>query len=263
MGAVDMARQELNVYRMELLGAQVRGVASGTQTLKDAINEAMRDWVTNVRDTYYLLGSALGPDPYPRMVRFFQSIIGEEARRQILEATQQLPAAVVACVGGGSNAIGIFSGFLQDAGVRLIGVEAGGRGSASGEHAARFLPGGGRPGVLHGALTYVLQDREGQIAETHSVSAGLDYCAVGPEHAYLRESRRAEYTTASDDEALAAFHKLSELEGILPALESAHAVSHGMKLARTLPSSEAILINLSGRGDKDVESVHKLEETRP
>ena len=258
MGVVDMARQAPNVQRMRLLGAEVRGVESGSQTLKDAINEAIRDWVTNVQDTYYLLGSALGPHPYPTMVRDFQSIIGREAREQILSAETRLPDAIVACVGGGSNAIGIFHEFLQDESVRLIGVEAGGLGIASGQHAARFSdPALGRPGVLHGCYTYVLQDTDGQIAATHSVSAGLDYAAVGPEHTYLRELKRASYTFATDDEALAAFQTLSRLEGILPAIESSHAVAEAIKLAAKMPSSGILLVNLSGRGDKDLDTVLK------
>ena len=263
MGTEDMQRQALNVYRMHLLGSEVRAVESGSRTLKDAINEALRDWVTNVRDTYYLLGSALGPDPYPRMVRHFQSVIGAEARRQVLEQAAQIPAAVIACVGGGSNAIGIFSGFERDESVRLIGVEAGGAGPELGRHAARFAPDGGRPGVLQGTLTYVLQDADGQIASTHSVSAGLDYPAVGPEHAFLRQAGRAEYTSVSDDDALAAFHQLSELEGIIPALESAHAVAYAMRFAATLSAEHIVVINLSGRGDKDVETVQKLSPLPP
>jgi tryptophan synthase beta chain len=244
---------------MRLLGAEVRGVDSGSRTLKDAINEALRDWVTNVRDTYYLLGSALGPDPYPRMVRHFQSVIGAEAREQILKQAGRLPAAVIACVGGGSNAIGIFSAFQRDKAVRLIGVEAGGSGPHVGQHAARFAEEGGRPGVFQGTLSYVLQDAEGQIAATQSVSAGLDYAAVGPEHVWLRQTGRAEYTSVSDAEALGAFHKLSELEGIIPALESAHAVAYALDFAPTLGREQVVLINLSGRGDKDVETVQKLE----
>jgi tryptophan synthase beta chain len=265
MGTEDMQRQALNVYRMRLLGAEVRGVESGSRTLKDAINEALRDWVTNVRDTYYLLGSALGPDPYPRMVRHFQSVIGAEARRQMLAQAGRLPAVVVACVGGGSNAIGIFSAFQRDKAVRLIGVEAGGCGPHLGQHAARFAAEGGRPGVFQGTLSYVLQDAEGQIAATQSVSAGLDYAAVGPEHVWLRQTGRAEYTSASDAEALAAFHRLSELEGIIPALESAHAVAYALELAPTLSREQAVLINLSGRGDKDVETIQKLSplQTQP
>jgi tryptophan synthase beta chain len=252
MGVDDMARQRPNVFRMKLLGAEVRGVESGSRTLKDAINEAMRDWVTNP-DSYYLLGSALGPHPYPTMVRDFQSVIGREARDQILAAAGRLPDTVIACVGGGSNAIGMFYGFLDDAAVDLRGVEAGGRGTALGEHAARFS--GGRLGVLHGSRTYVLQDDDGQIALTHSVSAGLDYAAIGPEHALLHDEERAFYTTASDDEALQAFQLLSRLEGIIPALESAHAVAEAIKLAPTMRQDQIILVNLSGRGDKDIFTV--------
>jgi tryptophan synthase beta chain len=252
MGVDDMARQRPNVFRMKLLGAEVRGVASGSRTLKDAINEAMRDWVTHP-DSYYLLGSALGPHPYPTMVRDFQSVIGREAREQILAAAGKLPDVVIACVGGGSNAIGMFHGFLDDASVDLRGVEAGGRGAALGEHAARFS--GGRLGVLHGAYTYVLQDDDGQIALTHSISAGLDYAAVGPEHALLHDEERAFYTSVNDDEALEAFQMLSRLEGIIPALESAHAVAEAIKLAPTLPADQVVLVNLSGRGDKDIFTV--------
>jgi tryptophan synthase beta chain len=233
-------------------------VASGSQTLKDAINEAIRDWVTNVRDTHYLLGSALGPHPYPTIVRDFQSVIGREAREQMLSATGRLPHVAVACVGGGSNAIGLFSGFREDEEVALIGVEAGGAGVASGRHAARFSdPGKGRLGVIHGTRTYVLQDADGQIAETHSVSAGLDYAAVGPEHAFLRDTERAFYTLATDDEALAAFQLLCETEGIIPALESSHAVAEAIKRAPTMRPDEILLVNLSGRGDKDLDTVMK------
>ena len=256
MGAVDIARQQPNVLRMKLLGAEVRPVDAGTRTLKDAINEAIRDWVTNVRDTHYLLGSALGPHPYPTIVRDFQSVIGIEARVQIVAQAGRLPDACVACVGGGSNAIGLFHAFRGDAGVRLIGVEAGGEGVATGHHAARFAdPSLGRPGVLHGTYTYVLQDADGQIAETHSISAGLDYAAVGPEHALLRETGRAEYTVATDDEALAAFQLLARTEGILPALESAHAIAEAVRLAPTLRPDQIVLVNLSGRGDKDLDTV--------
>ncbi len=260
MGSEDIARQSLNVFRMKLLGAEVRAVDSGSRTLKDAINEALRDWVTNVRETYYLLGSALGPHPYPTMVREFQRVIGDEARKQILETERTLPTAVVACVGGGSNAIGMFTAFVGDASVRLIGVEAAGRSLKLGEHAARFD--GGRPGVLQGTYSYVLQDADGQIASTHSISAGLDYAAVGPEHAFLREIGRAEYTSVTDEEALAAFHELSRTEGIIPALESAHAVAHAMSLARTLKRTDVVLVNLSGRGDKDVDSVLGRSEAK-
>ncbi|MBM4457359.1 MAG: tryptophan synthase subunit beta [Chloroflexi bacterium] len=261
MGSVDMARQHPNVLRMRLLGAEVRPVESGSRTLKDAINEAIRDWVTNVRTTHYLLGSALGPHPYPTLVRDFQAVIGIEARAQMLAEIGRLPDACVACVGGGSNAIGLFHAFRADLGVRLIGVEAGGAGIASGRHAARFAdPLLGRPGVLHGAYTYVLQDADGQIAATHSISAGLDYPAVGPEHARLRELGRAEYTIANDDEALAAFQLLARTEGILPALESAHALAEAGRLAPTLRPDQVILVNLSGRGDKDLESVARVLE---
>ena len=256
MGTVDIARQQPNVLRMKLLGAEVRPVDAGTRTLKDAINEAIRDWVTNVRDTHYLLGSALGPHPYPTMVRDFQSVIGSEARVQIVAQAGRLPDVCVACVGGGSNAIGLFHAFREDAGVRLIGVEAGGEGIATGRHAARFAdPTLGRPGVLHGAYTYVMQNADGQIAETHSLSAGLDYAAVGPEHALLRETGRAEYTVATDDEALAAFQLLARTEGILPALESAHAIAEAVRLASTMKPDQIILVNLSGRGDKDLNTV--------
>jgi tryptophan synthase beta chain len=259
MGAEDMQRQSLNVFRMRLLGAEVREVDSGSRTLKDAINEALRDWVTNVADTYYLLGSALGPHPYPFMVRDFQTVIGREARAQFIEKEGQLPDALVACVGGGSNSIGLFYPFLADRNVRMIGVEAGGTGRELGQHAARFLAeGGGRPGVLQGTLSYVLQDAHGQIASTHSISAGLDYPSIGPEHAHLRDISRVDYVTATDSEALEAFQKLSELEGIIPALESAHAVSYALKLASEMRSEQSILVNLSGRGDKDVQAVAEL-----
>jgi tryptophan synthase beta chain len=258
MGAVDMARQEPNVFRMKLLGADVRQVTSGTQTLKDAINEAIRDWVTNVRDTHYLLGSALGPHPYPTMVREFQSVIGSESREQILAQAGQLPDTVIACVGGGSNAIGIFSGFIGDEAVELIGVEAGGEGINSGKHAARFGdPSRGRIGVMHGTRTYVLQNEDGQIAETHSVSAGLDYAAVGPEHAMLRDLERAYYTSATDGEALNAFSVLCRTEGIIPALESSHALAELVKRAPKMKKDQIILVNLSGRGDKDLNTVMK------
>ena len=252
MGVEDMRRQRPNVFRMRLLGAEVRGVTSGSCTLKDAINEAMRDWVTNP-DSYYLLGSALGPHPYPTMVRDFQSVIGREAREQMLQETGRLPDLVVACVGGGSNAIGIFHPFIADAGVRLLGVEAGGMGVDTGKHAARFA--GGRPGVLHGTHSYVLQDEDGQIAATHSVSAGLDYASVGPEHAYLRDTARAEYESATDAEALDAFQLLCRTEGIIPALESAHAIAAAARIAPTLPPDQILLVNLSGRGDKDIFTV--------
>ncbi|HEY5596248.1 MAG TPA: tryptophan synthase subunit beta [Candidatus Bipolaricaulota bacterium] len=253
MGAKDVERQRLNVFRMELLGAQVRVVHAGSQTLKDAINEALRDWTANVEGTHYLLGSVLGPHPYPEMVAWFQTVIGREARAQMLETEGRLPDAVVACVGGGSNAIGMFRPFLQDQGVQLIGVEAAGQGIETGRHAARFAdPKSGRPGVLHGAFTYVLQDSDGQVLGTHSIAAGLDYPAVGPEHAYLRAQGRVRFTTADDDEALAALRLLSKREGILPALESAHAVAYALRLAQEAPADGVILINLSGRGDKDL-----------
>ncbi|MEO7795089.1 MAG: tryptophan synthase subunit beta [Thermoanaerobaculia bacterium] len=256
MGEEDMRRQRPNVERMRLLGTEVVPVTSGSKTLKDAINEAMRDWVTNVRTTHYILGSVLGPDPFPRMVRDFHRVIGEEAKRQIFRRTgRKGPDAAIACVGGGSNAIGLFSAFLDDPTVRLIGVEAGGRGTGLGEHAARFARDGGSLGVLHGTRTMVLQDADGQVATTHSVSAGLDYPAVGPEHALLRQLGRVEYTTATDVEAISAFHRLARTEGILPALESAHAVAEAIKRAPALSRRHVLLVNLSGRGDKDLESV--------
>jgi len=255
MGVDDMRRQAPNVLRMRLLGAEVRPVDAGSRTLKDAINEALRDWALNVRDSYYLLGSALGPHPYPLMVRDFQSVIGREARAQALEQLGRLPDTLIACVGGGSNAIGLFHPFLGDP-VEMIGVEAGGEGIATGRHAARFAdPRRGRLGVLHGVLTYVLQDEHGQIAQTHSLSAGLDYPSVGPEHAQLRDRRRVQYTSATDDEALEAFQALARYEGILPALESAHAVAEAMRLAPQRPRDSALLVNLSGRGDKDLDTV--------
>jgi tryptophan synthase beta chain len=256
MGTVDIARQQPNVFRMRLLGAEVVPVASGSQTLKDAINEAIRDWVTHVDDTFYLLGSALGPHPYPMIVRGFQSVIGIEARAQMLEATGRLPDVGIACVGGGSNAIGLFHAFRDDSDVMLIGVEAGGAGIATGRHAARFGSAvASRPGVLHGTRSYVMQDGDGQIRATHSISAGLDYPSVGPEHAYLKDQERAFYTSATDDEALAAFHLLSELEGIIPALETAHAVAEVIKRAPGMARDQIILVNLSGRGDKDLDTV--------
>ena len=255
MGAEDMDRQALNVFRMRLLGAEVLRVDAGSRTLKDAINEAMRDWVTSVEDTYYLLGSVLGPHPYPLMVREFQAVIGREAREQILRQAGRLPDAIVACVGGGSNAMGIFDAFIGDASVRLIGVEAGGDAIERGRHAARFA--GGSPGVLQGTRTFVLQDGDGNIDLTHSISAGLDYAAIGPEHAWLRAIGRAEYAYASDDEALAAFGRLAKLEGILPALESAHAIAFARRVAVELGPSKILLVNLSGRGDKDVHTVEK------
>jgi tryptophan synthase beta chain len=250
MGEEDMQRQELNVYRMRLLGAEVRGVSSGSRTLKDAINEAMRDWVTNVRTTHYLLGSVLGAHPYPTMVRDFHRVIGQEIKQQILEKESKLPTAVLACVGGGSNAIGAFYDFIEEPGVRLVGVEAGGRGKGLGEHAARFS--GGSPGVLQGTYSYVLQDDAGQVSLTHSVSAGLDYASVGPEHAALHDSGRAEYVSASDEEALEAALRLARTEGIVPALESAHAVAECIRLAPRLAPDDILVVNLSGRGDKDM-----------
>ena len=262
MGAQDMQRQALNVFRMRLLGAEVVAVNAGTRTLKDAINEALRDWVTNVHETYYLLGSALGPHPYPLMVREFQSVIGREAREQILSAMDKLPRALIACVGGGSNAIGLFHPFIADPDVQLIGVEAGGRGDSLGEHAARFHcggdSGGGQVGVLQGTMSYVLQDENGQIATTHSISAGLDYSAIGPEHAYLHDCGRAEYIWASDAQALEGFRLCAKLEGIIPALETSHAILPAMSVARDLPQNDSIIINLSGRGDKDVQVVADL-----
>ncbi len=263
MGEIDIARQQPNVFRMQLAGTEVRPVSSGSRTLKDAINEAIRDWVTNVRTTHYLLGSALGPHPYPTMVRDFQSVIGREARAQILEAEGRLPDLLMACVGGGSNAIGLFFPFLDDKQVDMLGVEAGGSGIDSGQHAARFAPPPARGatgvearlGVLHGTKSFVLQTPDGQIAETHSISAGLDYPSVGPEHALLRDQERAGYTYATDDEALAAVKLLSELEGIIPALESAHAIAEVVKRAPTMPKDSLIIVNLSGRGDKDLDVI--------
>lgn len=255
MGEEDVERQALNVYRMELLGAEVRPVGSGTRTLKDATNEAIRDWVTNVDSTHYIIGSVVGPDPFPRMVRDFQSIIGREARQQCLERLGRLPAAVVACVGGGSNAMGIFHAFVPDERVELVGVEAGGSGIESGRHSASLVA--GRPGVLHGSLSYLLQDADGQVAPAHSVSAGLDYPGVGPEHSHLKDTGRARYTFVTDDQALSAFHRLSELEGIIPALESAHAVAHVLDAGSDIDGP--ILICLSGRGDKDVSHVARTE----
>lgn len=259
MGDVDIERQKLNVFRMNLLGAKVNAVSSGSKTLKDAINEAMRDWTANVKDTHYLLGSALGPHPYPSIVAHFQSVIGIEARRQILKKEGRLPTAVIACVGGGSNAIGIFKGFINDKDVRLIGVEAGGLGINGGMHAARFCDKKlGRKGILHGTLTYVLQDKYGQIHNTHSVSAGLDYSAVGPEHSFLREIKRAEYDYVTDSDAINALKILSHDEGIIPALESAHAVAYALKSAKKFKKDDIIIINLSGRGDKDMAQVQTL-----
>jgi len=263
MGAEDMRRQSLNVFRMQLLGADVRSVDAGSRTLKDAINEALRDWVTNVEGTYYLLGSALGPHPYPLIVREFQSVIGRETREQIMTQEARLPDALMACVGGGSNSIGMFYPFLDDESVRMFGVEAGGIGGDIGEHAARFNEsGGGRPGVLQGTKSYVLQDERGQIAGTHSVSAGLDYPSIGPEHAFLHDVGRVEYHSVRDAEALDAFETLSRLEGIIPALESAHAVAQALKLAPSMRPDEILIVNLSGRGDKDIDIVRKSRESR-
>ncbi len=256
MGTEDMQRQALNVFRMRLLGAKVTGVDAGSRTLKDAISEAMRDWTTNVRTTHYILGSVLGAHPYPMMIRDFQAIIGQEARKQILAAEGKLPDYLVACVGGGSNSIGLFHAFLGDKKVKMIGVEAGGTGIQSGKHAARFF--GGKPGVLQGTMTYLLQDEDGQINLTHSVSAGLDYAAVGPEHSLYHDLKRVQYTYATDDEALAAFDLLATVEGIVPALESAHAIAEVVKLAPTLKKSKVIIANLSGRGDKDVQQVARM-----
>jgi tryptophan synthase beta chain len=253
MGSEDIKRQAQNVYRMKLLGAEVVPVESGSKTLKDALNEAMRDWVTNVEDTFYILGTVAGPHPYPMMVRDFQSVIGEECKMQMPELTGRQPDAVIACVGGGSNAMGIFYPYIGDASVRLIGVEAAGEGLASGKHAASLCA--GTPGVLHGNRTYLLQDANGQITETHSVSAGLDYPGVGPEHAWLKDQHRAEYVAITDDEALKAFGDLCRYEGIIPALESAHAVAYAVKIAPSMPKDKALLVNLSGRGDKDMQTV--------
>jgi tryptophan synthase beta chain len=255
MGAVDMERQAPNVFRMRLLGAEVRAVESGSRTLKDATNEALRDWVTNVETTYYLIGSAVGPHPYPAMVRDFQSVIGAEARVQLMEREGRLPDYAVACVGGGSNAIGLFHEFIDEASVRLVGIEAAGRGIETGEHAASLS--GGRPGVLHGSYSFLLQDEAGQVAQTHSISAGLDYPGVGPEHAWLKQSERAVYEAVTDEEALAAFRRLCETEGIIPALESAHALAYVEKLAPRLPANDIVLVCLSGRGDKDLETVSR------
>jgi tryptophan synthase beta chain len=257
MGATDIERQKINVYRMKLLGATVVPVTSGSATLKDALNEAMRDWVTNVQETFYIIGTVAGPDPYPRMVRDFNAVVGREARAQMLAEYGRLPDVVTACVGGGSNAIGVFHAFLNDPGVRLVGAEAAGEGIATGHHAASLAA--GRPGVLHGNRTYVICDDDGQIVETHSVSAGLDYPGVGPEHAFLKDSGRADYIGVTDDEALAAFHLLARTEGILPALESSHAIAQALKLARDLPKDGIVLCNLSGRGDKDVQAIAGIE----
>ena len=258
MGTEDIHRQAPNVYRMKLLGAEVVAVDSGTRTLKDALNEALRDWVANVEQTFYIIGSVAGPAPYPQMVRDFQSVIGREARAQMLEATGRLPDLLIACVGGGSNAMGLFHPFLEDTKVRLLGVEAAGRGLDSGQHAAPIAC--GRPGVLHGNRTYLMEDTDGQIQPTHSISAGLDYPGVGPEHALLHDLKRAEYTAATDDQALAAFHRLTRTEGIIPALESAHAVAAATEQAAQLPTDAVILVNLSGRGDKDINTVAILED---
>jgi tryptophan synthase beta chain len=260
MGSVDMERQALNVFRMRLMGAEVRGVEAGQKTLKEAVNEAMRDWVTNVRSTHYVLGTAYGSHPYPMMVRDFQRVIGLEAKEQIREREGRLPDELIACVGGGSNAIGLFFEFLEEPGVRMFGVEAGGRGIKPGEHAARFA--GGRLGVLQGCKTYLLQDQDGQIDLTHSVSAGLDYAAVGPEHTFYRERGRIEFTYATDAEVMDAFQLCSRLEGIIPALESTHAIAHGLKRAKALGKDKLILVNLSGRGDKDVQQVAKILEAK-
>ncbi|HVF34279.1 MAG TPA: tryptophan synthase subunit beta [Candidatus Saccharimonadia bacterium] len=257
MGAVDIERQAINVYRMKLLGARVVPVTSGSRTLKDALNEAMRDWVTNVQDTFYIIGTVAGPHPYPMLVRDFNAVVGREARAQMLAEYGRLPDALVACVGGGSNAIGLFHAVLNDAAVRIVGAEAAGEGIATGRHAASLSA--GRPGVLHGNRTYLLCDDDGQITETHSVSAGLDYPGVGPEHAWLKDCGRAQYFGVSDDEALAAFHELARTEGILAALESSHAVAQGIKLARELPRDKLVLVNLSGRGDKDVHTIAKRD----
>ncbi|MHB8501987.1 MAG: tryptophan synthase subunit beta, partial [Candidatus Acidiferrales bacterium] len=266
MGTEDMARQALNVSRMRMLGAQVVGVDSGSRTLKDAINEAMRDWVTNVRNTHYLLGSVLGAHPYPTMVRDFQSVIGREAREQILAAEKRLPTHLFACVGGGSNAIGLFHQFLRDASVKMVGIEAGGRGSQLGEHAARLAAAqgftGARPGVLQGTYTYILQTEDGQIATTHSISAGLDYPAIGPEHAWLADEGRAEYSAVSDSAALEAARLLSRIEGIIPALESAHAIAGLIERAPKMSADDLVILNLSGRGDKDMDTYSRLLGTK-
>lgn len=257
MGSEDIKRQASNVYRMKLLGAEVVPVTAGSKTLKDALNEAMRDWVSNIDDTFYIIGTVAGPHPYPQMVRDFQAIIGEEARAQIIEKTGQLPDALVACVGGGSNAIGLFYPFLGDQSVAIYGVEAGGKGLETGEHAASLIA--GKPGVLHGNRTYLLCDEHGQIKDTHSISAGLDYPGVGPEHAYLKDSGRAQYVAINDDEALDAFRTLTRVEGIIPALESSHAVAYAMKLAKTMSAQQSIVVNLSGRGDKDMHTVASID----
>jgi tryptophan synthase beta chain len=260
MGAEDIQRQAINVYRMRLLGAEVVSVESGSKTLKDALNEAMRDWVTNVDDTFYIIGTVAGPHPYPAMVRDFQTVIGREARSQILEQAGRLPDGLIACVGGGSNAMGLFHPFLDDKGVAMYGVEGGGEGIASGRHAAPLCA--GSPGVLHGNRTYLMEDQDGQIIETHSVSAGLDYPGVGPEHAWLKDSGRARYVAATDQQALEAFHELTRIEGIIPALESSHALAYAMQLAPSLDKDKILVINLSGRGDKDIHTVAQLEGIR-
>ncbi|MGR9051984.1 MAG: tryptophan synthase subunit beta [Gammaproteobacteria bacterium] len=257
MGAVDVARQSLNVYRMKLLGARVVSVESGSKTLKDALNEALRDWVTNVDNTFYIIGTVAGPHPYPAMVRDFQAVIGREAKQQCLDMTGRLPDALVACVGGGSNAIGLFYPFIDDAAVKMYGVEAAGDGIATGRHSAPLCA--GRPGVLHGNRTYLIEDEDGEIIETHSISAGLDYPGVGPEHAWLKDIGRAQYVNITDDEALAGFHALTELEGIIPALESSHALAYTMKLAPSLPQDNIVIVNLSGRGDKDIMTLAQRE----
>lgn len=257
MGSEDIKRQSSNVYRMKLLGAKVVPVTAGSKTLKDALNEAMRDWVSNIDNTFYIIGTVAGPHPYPQMVRDFQAIIGQEARSQILEKTGSLPDALVACVGGGSNAMGLFYPFLQDSSVSIYGVEAGGKGVETGEHAASLSQ--GKPGVLHGNRTYLLCDKFGQIKDTHSISAGLDYPGVGPEHAYLKDSGRARYVTINDDEALHAFRTLTQVEGIIPALESSHAIAYAMKLAKTMQPTQRIIVNLSGRGDKDMHTIASID----
>ena len=257
MGNVDIQRQAINVFRMRLLGAEVTGVSSGSATLKDALNEAMRDWVTNVDDTFYIIGTVAGPHPYPEMVRDFNAVVGREARRQMLQLCDSLPDALVACVGGGSNAMGLFHPFLDDENVKMYGVEAAGHGLETGKHAASLCA--GRPGVLHGCRTYLLDYDAGQIRHTHSISAGLDYPGVGPEHAWLKETGRAEYVSVTDEEALQAFHQLNRLEGIMPALESAHALAYGFKLSAGMRADQSVLINLSGRGDKDVQTVAEIE----
>lgn len=257
MGAEDVIRQSMNVYRMKLLGAEVVPVESGSKTLKDALNEAMRDWVTNVDNTFYIIGTVAGPHPYPQMVRDFQAIIGQESKRQMVEMTGRLPDAVVACVGGGSNAIGIFHPFLEDEDVQLWGVEAAGLGIDSGQHAASLCA--GKPGVLHGNRTYLLMDKEGQISQTHSISAGLDYPGVGPEHAWLKDIGRAQYVGVDDEQALNAFRELTQVEGIIPALESSHAIAYAMELAKSMPRESNIVVNLSGRGDKDIHTVANID----